>query len=77
MTERVTIRARGGARWTIRFLIVTNSARRDFATCVRLTGRRVTRVATVMRREIRGDRQAGAAIDRRSMTAGTTSLRAR
>jgi hypothetical protein len=30
-----------------------------------------------MRREIRGDRQAGAAIDRRSMTAGTTSLRAR
>ena len=77
MAERVTKRARGSARWPIRFLIVTNSTRRDFATRIRLTRRRVTRVATVMRREIRGDRQAGTAIDRGAMTTGATLLRAR
>src|ERR1051325_7261459 len=77
MTERVTIRARGGGRRSIRFLVVTNSARRDLATRTRLNRRRVTRVAVVMRREVRGDRKAHAAINRRTMTTRTTALRTR
>src|SRR6185369_12317271 len=77
VTERVAIRARGGARRSIRFLIVTNSARRNFATRIRLTRRRVARVAIVMSGDVRGDRQANTAIDRRSVTTRTTALRAR
>src|ERR1041384_1057311 len=77
MTERVTIRARGSGRRSIRFLVMTNSARRDLATRTRVTRRRVTRVAVVMRREVRGDRKAHAAINRRTMTTRTTALRAR
>jgi len=75
MTELVTIRARGGRRRSIRLLVVTNSARCNLATRTRLTRRRVTRVAIVMRGEIRGYRKTHAAIDRRTMTTRTTALR--
>ena len=77
MTEGVTIRARVSARWSIRFLVVTHSARRDLTACVRFTRWGVTGVAIVMRRDIRGNRQTNTAIDRRAMTSAATALRAR
>ena len=77
VTERVTIRARVRARGSIRFLIVTNSARCDLASGIRFTRRRVTRVAIVVSGDVRGDRQADAAIDRRAVTTRAASLRAR
>ena len=77
MTECVAKRARSGARRSIRLLIVTHPARSNLATCIRLTCRRVARVAIVMSSDIRGDRQAHAAIDRGTMTTRTTALRAR
>ena len=76
VAECVTIRARGSARWPIRFLVVTNSTRRNLTARIRFARRRVARVAIVMGRDVRGDRQTHTAIDRRAVTDGTTSLRA-
>ena len=76
MTERVTIRTRVGAGGPVLFLLVTNSARRHLPARVGFTFRRVTRVAIVMCRKVRGDRQARAAIHRCVVTARATSLRA-
>lgn len=77
MAESVAIRARVGARWPVRFLIVANAARCDFAPCVGFTRRRVARVAIVMGRKVCGNRQASASIYRRIVTTGAASLRAR
>lgn len=77
VTEGVSISARVGAGWTIRFLIVTDTAGRDLAAGARTTRRRVTGVTDVVRREICGDRQPGAPLHGRAVTAHTTVLRTR
>jgi len=76
VTERVTVGARVGARGSVGFLIVTDAARRHLASRVRFAGRRVARVATVMCRKVRRNRQTRTAIHRRAVTARATSLRA-
>ena len=76
VTERVAIRTRVGAGGPVVFLLVTNSARRHLAARVGFTFRRVTRVAIAVCRNVRGDRQACAAIHGRVVTACATSLRA-
>ena len=76
MTERVTISAGIGARGLVSLLFVTDSARSQLASRVRFARRRMARVAVVMCGKVRGNRQSGAAIDRRVVTTGATSLRA-
>ena len=77
VTECVTISARVGAGGPVSLLLVANSARSHLASRVRFAGWSVARVAIVVCREIRGNRQSRAAIDGRAVTAGATSLRAR
>jgi len=77
MTKRASVRARIRARWSIRFLIVTNSTRRDFATRIRFARGRVARVAIVVGGDVCRNRQSRASIDRRIVTTRAASLRAR
>ena len=53
MTERIAKGTRVGRRSRKRFLIVTNSARRDLASTLRFAARRVTAVALVVSRDSR------------------------
>ena len=76
MTEGVAIRTRVSGGGPIGFLLVTNSARCHLPARVGFTFRRVARVAVAVCGNVRGDRQARAAIHGRVVTAGTTSLRA-
>ena len=77
MTERVTIRTRRGARWPVRFLVVTNATRCNLTSRIGFARRCVARVATIVRSEIRRNRQTHATVDRRTVTTRATSLRSR
>jgi len=55
VAEGVAIGARAGARGPVRFLIVTDTARRDFAARGGFGRGCVTRVATVMGSDVCGD----------------------
>jgi len=77
MTESETIGTRVRARRTVRFLLVTNSARRNLATGVGFTRRRVTGVAIVMCGEVCGNRQPCTTVDGRAVTTHATILRSR
>lgn len=74
MTEGVTISTRVCAGGPIRLLVVANATRGHLAARIRFTRRRVAGVAIVVCREVSGDRQPGATIDRRAMTTCATSL---
>ena len=74
VTEGVSIRAPVGARWSICFLIVANTARRNLAPCGRFTRWRVACIAVIVRGDICRNRQSRAAIERRGVLLGKTAM---
>lgn len=74
VAEGVSIGARSRCRGPVDFAIVTDAARRDLTACRCFARRSVTGVTTVVGREVRGDREANTAIDRRIVTARASSL---
>jgi len=76
VAERVSIRPRVDGRRPVRLLPVANTTRSNLASGVRFTRRRVTTVTTIVRGEVRRDRQCDSAT-RRRVTAVATLLRFR
>lgn len=75
VTEGASERACVSARRTIRFLLVTDAARRDLTAGVRSARWRVTRVAVAVRGEVRRNRKSGAPANGRAVTSGATIRR--
>ena len=76
VAEGVAIRTRADSRRPVWFPIVTDTARCDLTSGGRFARRRVTRVATVVCDEVRGNEKTSAAIEGCVMTTRAASLRA-